>query len=110
MKVAVYYSNSDIRIEEREIPKINEGEILVKVKASGICGTDVMEWYRAKKKGKVMGHEISGEIVESKNSKYKKGDMLIHRGEEIKILSAKKELFGINLATKRKVHIKFDRL
>ena len=59
MKVAVYYSNSDLRIEDRPIPKIEEGEILVKVKASGICGTDVMEWYRKKKVGKVMGHEIA---------------------------------------------------
>ena len=44
MKVAVYYSNKDIRIEERPRPRIKEGEILVRVRASGICGTDVMEW------------------------------------------------------------------
>ena len=74
MKVAVYYNNKDIRIEERPIPKIQEGEILVKVKASGICGTDVMEWYRIKKAPRVLGHEIAGDVVESKSSKFKVGD------------------------------------
>jgi L-iditol 2-dehydrogenase len=74
MKVAVYYNNKDVRIEERTIPKISEGEILVKVKASGICGTDVMEWYRIKKAPRIMGHEIAGEIVESKSNKYAVGD------------------------------------
>jgi len=73
MKVAVYYSNSDIRIEDRPIPKINSGEILVKVRASGICGTDVMEWYRIKKAPRILGHEISGDIVESKSEKFKVG-------------------------------------
>ncbi|MBU0628406.1 MAG: alcohol dehydrogenase catalytic domain-containing protein [Nanoarchaeota archaeon] len=73
MKVAVYHNNNDIRIEERPTPKINEGEILVKVKASGICGTDVMEWYRIKKAPRVLGHEIAGEIVESNSRKFQKG-------------------------------------
>ena len=63
MKVAVYYSNSDVRIEERPAPVISDGEILVKMKACGICGTDVMEWYRIKKAPRVLGHEMAGEIV-----------------------------------------------
>lgn len=73
MKVAVYYTNNDIRIEERPIPKISDGEILVKMKASGICGTDAMGWYRIKKAPRVLGHEIAGEIVESKSKKYTVG-------------------------------------
>jgi len=73
MKVAVYYNNNDIRIEERPKPIISEGEILIKVKASGICGTDVMEWYRIKKAPRVLGHEIAGEIVESKSGKFRVG-------------------------------------
>ena len=64
MKVAVYYSNSDIRIEERPIPRIGKGEMLVKMRACGICGTDVMEWYRIKKAPRVLGHEMAGEVVE----------------------------------------------
>jgi L-iditol 2-dehydrogenase len=74
MRVAVYYNNNDIRLEERPKPEIKDSEILVKIKASGICGTDVMEWYRIKKAPRVLGHEIAGEIVESKTEKYKVGE------------------------------------
>ncbi len=76
MKVAVYYNNRDVRIEEMPIPQIGDGELLVKVMASGICGSDVMEWYRIKKAPRVLGHEITGEVVEVGKGvkKYKKGD------------------------------------
>lgn len=76
MRVAVYYSNSDIRIEERPVPKIGPGEILVRVMACGICGSDVMEWYRIKKAPLVLGHEAAGEIVAVGKGieQYKEGD------------------------------------
>ncbi len=76
MKVAVYHNNNDIRIEERPVPDISADEILVKMKASGICGTDVMEWYRIKKGPRVLGHEMAGEIVSAGNrvERFKKGD------------------------------------
>jgi len=64
MKVAVYYANNDIRIEERPKPSISDKEILVEMKACGICGTDVMEWYRIRKAPRVLGHEMAGEIAE----------------------------------------------
>ena len=73
MKTAVYYKNSDVRVEERPVPEIKAGEILVKMAASGICGTDLMEWYRIKKAPRVLGHEMTGEIVESKSEKYTAG-------------------------------------
>lgn len=63
MKVAMYYNNNDVRIEEMPIPEIMDAEILVKVKACGICGSDVMEWYRLKNAPRVLGHEMSGDIV-----------------------------------------------
>ncbi|MCF6157053.1 MAG: alcohol dehydrogenase [wastewater metagenome] len=63
MRVAMYYNNRDIRIEEMPTPGINRGELLVKVIASGICGSDVMEWYRIRKAPLVLGHEIAGEVV-----------------------------------------------
>jgi L-iditol 2-dehydrogenase len=76
MRVAVYYNNSDIRLEERPVPPIGSGEILVRVIASGICGSDVMEWYRVKKAPLVLGHEIAGEIaaVGEDVTRYKVGD------------------------------------
>ena len=64
MRVAVYYSNSDIRIEERPKPEIGEGELLVKIEASGICGTDCLEWYRINRVPLVLGHEIAGTVAE----------------------------------------------
>ena len=64
MRIAKYYANRDVRLEEMPRPKIASGELLVKVRASGICGTDVLEWYRLKKAPLVLGHEIAGEIVE----------------------------------------------
>jgi L-iditol 2-dehydrogenase len=70
MLVAKYYNNNDIRLEQLPTPKIGPGEILVKVRASGICGTDVMEWYRIKKAPRILGHEIAGEITESQSEKY----------------------------------------
>ena len=60
----MYYNNNDVRLEEMDTPKIGAGELLVKVMASGLCGSDVMEWYRLKKAPLVLGHEIAGEIVE----------------------------------------------
>ena len=75
----MYYNNEDIRIEEQEIPKISEDEILVKVIASGICGSDVMEWYRLKKAPCVLGHEVTGiiEKVGKNVKKFKEGDRVM---------------------------------
>lgn len=72
----MYYNNNDVRLEEMPVPEIGPREILVKVMASGICGSDVMEWYRLKKAPLVLGHEIAGEIVEAGREvrKYKVGD------------------------------------
>ncbi len=55
MLVAKYYNNNDIRLEQLPTPQIGPGEILVKVRASGICGTDVMEWYRLPKAPRILG-------------------------------------------------------
>jgi len=64
MRVSMYYSNRDLRLQEMPVPEIGPGELLVRIEASGICGSDVMEWYRAGKVPLVLGHEIAGEVVE----------------------------------------------
>ena len=76
MKVGMYYNNRDVRVEEMPIPEIGDNDVLMKVRASGICGSDVMEWYRIKKAPLVLGHEVTGDIVEiGKNvKKYMPGD------------------------------------
>lgn len=75
----MYYSNADIRLEEMPVPEIGDDEILVRVHASGICGSDLMEWYRLPKAPLVLGHEIAGEVVEvGKNvSKFTVGDRVV---------------------------------
>ena len=72
----MYYNNKDVRLEEIPTPQIGPGELLVKVLASGICGSDVMEWYRIKKAPRVLGHEITGEVVDVGKGvdRYKTGD------------------------------------
>jgi len=79
MKVAMYYRNSDIRLEDLPKPVIGAGELLVKIQASGICGSDVMEWYRIDKAPLVLGHEIAGEVVEVGDGidKFKVGDRVV---------------------------------
>ncbi len=73
MKAAVFYGTRDIRVEEVDKPKLESGEILIKVRACGICGSDV----HAYKHGvfsvigvtvgdnrMILGHEYSGDVVE----------------------------------------------
>jgi L-iditol 2-dehydrogenase len=76
MLVAMYYNNRDVRVQEMHKPAIGDDEFLLKVMASGICGSDVTEWYRVPKAPKVLGHEATGTISEvGKNVKqYKVGD------------------------------------
>ena len=64
MRAAVYYSNRDIRLEERPRPTIGPGELLMKIEASGICGSDVAEWYRLPKAPLILGHEVAGTVEE----------------------------------------------
>ena len=64
MDVLMYYSNRDVRVEEMSVPEIGPGEMLMKVLASGICGSDVMEWYRRDKVPLVLGHEVAGEVID----------------------------------------------
>jgi L-iditol 2-dehydrogenase len=76
MRVARWYSNQDVRIEEIPVPQIGPGELLVRVEACGICGSDVIEWYRLNRAPLVLGHEISGQIVAVGKgvTRYKEGD------------------------------------
>jgi len=63
MRVAMYYSNKDVRLEEMPTPQVDHDELLMRVEASGICGSDVMEWYRIHKVPLVLGHEVAGVVV-----------------------------------------------
>ncbi|MEM3824001.1 MAG: zinc-binding dehydrogenase, partial [Candidatus Bathyarchaeia archaeon] len=69
MKAAMLYGVKDLRVEEVEKPKVNAGEILVKVKTATTCGTDLKIFQRGYvekviKLPTIFGHEWAGEVVE----------------------------------------------
>ncbi len=66
MKAAVYYGIEDVRVEEQPIPDIGDEDILLKVNACAICGTDIkvfMHGYKHFEPPQIIGHEISGSVV-----------------------------------------------
>ena len=78
MKVGMYYNNNDVRVEHMPVPAIGDSDLLMEVNVSGICGSDIMEWYRIKKAPLVLGHEVTGTVVElGKNAaEYRVGDRI----------------------------------
>lgn len=69
MKAAVFYNKQNLRIEELEIPNPRSGELLIKVMACGVCGTDVHifageEGAAPTPAGTVLGHEFSGTVAQ----------------------------------------------
>jgi len=76
MKVAMWYNNRDIRLKETPIPRPGPKEMVVKVHSCGICGSDIVEWYRLPRAPLVQGHEIGAEVVEVGDSvtQYSPGD------------------------------------
>ena len=79
MRVAMYYNNHDVRLEEWPRPEIGPGELLLKIEASGICGSDVMEWYRIQRAPLVLGHEVAGTVAQTGAgvSRFREGDRLV---------------------------------
>ena len=75
-KVAVYYNNKDVRLEDYPEPVIGPGELKVKIDACGLCGGDAMEWYLIHKAPIVLGHEPAGIVFEVGEgvTKFKPGD------------------------------------
>ncbi len=63
MRAAVLYDPSDLRVEERAVPELGDGDLLVRTMASGICSGDVMGWYVARKAPLVLGHEPAGIVA-----------------------------------------------
>ncbi len=77
MRAAVYFNKEDIRIADLDIPEIFEGEILLRVKAVGVCPTDVKAFYSGSQsinKPRILGHEVSGTVEKTKTDKFIVGD------------------------------------
>lgn len=81
MRSAVFYGKHDLRVEEHEMPKVGAKDVLIRVKACGVCGTDVHIYEGDKGAAEVtpptiLGHEFSGVIAEvgSEVKNYRPGD------------------------------------
>lgn len=81
MKGAVFYGKHDLRVEETDMPKVGSEDVLIQVKACGVCGTDVHIYEGDKGAADVtpptiLGHEFSGVVAQvgAEVTKYKVGD------------------------------------
>lgn len=63
MKAVEYHSNSDVRVVELPVPAIGPGELLVQMRACGLCASDVMEWYMQPRAPLYPGHEPIGIVA-----------------------------------------------
>ncbi|QBD83218.1 hypothetical protein EPA93_47565 [Ktedonosporobacter rubrisoli] len=64
MRVVEYHSNDDVRIVDKPVPRIGPGELLVQLRACGLCASDVMEWYMRPRAPLYPGHEPVGVVAE----------------------------------------------
>lgn len=63
MRVVEYHANDDIRIVDLPVPEIGPGELLIQLRACGICASDVMEWYMRPRAPLYPGHEPVGTVA-----------------------------------------------
>ena len=71
MKAAVLYGARDVRTEDVEMPRVDSGDVLIRVRACGICGSDLSGYRQglidglgaSSGSGQIIGHEFSGEIA-----------------------------------------------
>src|SRR5690606_35789095 len=63
MRVARLYAWGDVRVEEEPVPIPGPGEVLIRVTACGVCGSDALVWYVERKAPAVLGHEPVGVVV-----------------------------------------------
>ncbi|HSJ09161.1 MAG TPA: alcohol dehydrogenase catalytic domain-containing protein [Longimicrobiales bacterium] len=64
MRVARLHAWGDVRIEEAPVPRAGHGEIVIRVTACGLCGSDALDWYVARKAPVVLGHEPVGVVTD----------------------------------------------
>ena len=63
MRVARLHAWGDVRIETMPVPRPAAGEVVVRIDACGLCGSDALDWYVARKAPVVLGHEPVGRIA-----------------------------------------------
>lgn len=64
MKAVRVSADGIVSVVEEPVPRIGPGEALMRTRAAGICGSDLLGWYVRRKAGSILGHEVAGELVE----------------------------------------------
>ena len=64
MRAVRVAADGTVAVVEVPVPRVGPGEALLKTKAVGICGSDLLGWYVRRKAGSILGHEVAGELVE----------------------------------------------
>src|ERR1700716_2688334 len=80
MRAGVYREKGIVRVEEVPVPEVGDGEVLIKVAACGICGTDIKKIYHAYvAPPQILGHELAGTVVAVGHgvTKWKLGDRVM---------------------------------
>src|ERR1700731_4346881 len=80
MRAGVYREKGIVRVEEVPVPEVGEGEVLIKVAACGVCGTDIKKiFYRYVEPPQILGHELAGTVVAVGRgvTKWKLGDRVM---------------------------------
>jgi L-iditol 2-dehydrogenase len=80
MRAGVYREKGVVRVEEVPVPEVGDGEVLIKVAACGICGTDIKKIYHAYVPApQILGHELAGTVVAVGRgvTKWKLGDRVM---------------------------------
>src|SRR5229473_64550 len=80
MRAGVYREKGVVRVEEVPVPEVADGEVLIKVAACGICGTDIKKIYQAYvPPPQILGHEVAGTVVATGRgvTKWKFGDRVV---------------------------------
>src|SRR6516165_299002 len=64
MRAGVYREKGVVRVEEVPVPEVRDGEVLIKVAACGVCGTDIKKIFqRYVEPPQILGHELAGTVV-----------------------------------------------
>jgi L-iditol 2-dehydrogenase len=84
MLAAMFYAPMDVRLEERPVPRVGPGEVLLQVAAATTCGTDVKTYRRGhpllfRNPPAGFGHEVAGRIVATGSgvTRYREGDAVV---------------------------------
>ena len=80
MRAGVFREKGIVRVEEVAIPKVADGEVLIKVAACGVCGTDIKKiFHRYVEPPQILGHELAGTVVAVGRGvgKWKPGDRVM---------------------------------